>query len=321
MAVNNIIDRTDAGALIPEKERNEIIKGLPAASAALSLGRKVTMSTKKERTPVLSALPEAYWVNGDTGLKQTTEAQWANKYLEAEELAVVVPIPDAVADDSAIDIFAEVRPLLVEAIGAAYDAAVLFDVNNPFTEDAIVTGAVAAGNALEPGDVDWASGKSDIGSDIGGEGGLMSLVEEDGFAVNGFAARTGIKSRLRGLRDENGNVIFQPSLTAGTPATLYGEPVIYSDQNGAWDSDWDVIGGDWNKLVVGVRQDITFKIFEEGVISDGDGKVILNLMQQDSKALRVVVRYGYAVANPINRKNKVEANRYPFAVLGTGAGS
>lgn len=134
--------------------------------------------------------------------------------------------------------------------------------------------------------------------------------------VNGFAARTGVKAKLRGLRDENGNVIFQPSLTAGTPASLYSEPIVYSDQNGAWDSDIDVIGGDWNKLVVGIRQDITFKIFEEGVISDSDGKVVLNLMQQDSKALRVVVRYGYAVANPINRKNQVEANRYPFAVLG-----
>ena len=316
MAVNDIIDRTDSGALIPEKERNEILKGLPTSSAALSLGRKVSMSTKKERTPVLSALPEAYWVSGDTGLKQTTQAQWDNKYLEAEELAVIVPIPDAVADDSAIDIFGEVRPLLVEAIGVAFDAAVLFDVDNPFDEDAIVTGATAAGNIVSPGDVEWSSGKSDIGSDIGGEDGLMSLVEEDGFNVNGFAARTRIKSRLRGLRDENGNVIFQPSLTADTPATLYGEPVIYSDQNGAWDPGVDVIGGDWSKLVVGVRQDITFKIFEEGVISDNSGSVVLNLMQQDTKALRVVVRYGYAVANPINRQNEVEANRYPFAVLG-----
>jgi HK97 family phage major capsid protein len=316
VATNDIIDRTDAGALIPEKERNEILKGLPAASAALSLGRKVSMSTKRERTPVLSALPEAYWLSSDTGLKQTTQAQWENKYLEAEEMAVIVPIPDAVADDSMIDIFGEVRPLLVEAIGAKFDAAVLFDVDNPFDEDAIVTGATAAGNVVERGSVDWTSGKSDIGSDIGGEGGLMNLVEEDGFNVNGFAARTRIKSRLRGLRDENGDVIFQPSLTTGTPASLYGEPVIYGDQNGAWDTDVDVIGGDWSKLVVGIRQDITFKIFSEGVISDNSGNVVLNLMQQDSKALRVVVRYGYAVANPINRQNRVEDDRYPFAVLG-----
>lgn len=316
MPFNSIIDRTDAGALIPEAERREILKSLPASSAALSLGRQVSMSTKTERQPALSALPQAYWVNGDTGRKQTTQAEWENKYLTAEELAVIVPVPEAVIADSNYDIFAEVRPLIVEALGAKLDAAVLFDNDNPYSEDAIVTGAVNAGNALEPGDVEWSSGKSDIGADIGGEGGLMSFVEEDGFNVNGFAARTGIKSRLRGVRDENGGVLFQPSLTAGTPSTLYGERIEYVDQNGAWDSDYDVIGGDWSKLIIGVRQDITFKLFTEGVISDDSGNIVLNLMQQDSVALRVVARYGYAVANPINRKNEVEADRYPFAVLG-----
>ena len=35
------------------------------------------MSAKFKKQPVLSALPVAYFVNGDTGLKQTTEAAWA----------------------------------------------------------------------------------------------------------------------------------------------------------------------------------------------------------------------------------------------------
>ena len=58
---------------------------------------------------------------------------------------------------------------------------------------------------------------------------------------------------------------------------------------------------DWGKFVVGVRQDITYDLFKEGVISDADGKVILNLMQQDTKALRVVFRVGFNVAQPLTR--------------------
>lgn len=310
-AVNDIIDRTDADALIPEPVRNEIIKGLPAASAALTLMRQVRMSSKKERQPVLSALPSAYWVDGDTGLKQTTKAEWDNQYLEAEELAVLVPIPDAVRDDADFDVWGELRPSIIEALGQKIDEATLFDEDSPPAfPDAIVTAAIAAGNTAARGDL------ADLAADIGDYGGVMNLVEEDGFDVTGFAARTRLKSSLRGLRDSNGGLLFQPSLQAGTPARLYDEPIVYPDGNGAWDLHGvDLIAGDWSKAIIGIRQDITFRVFDSGVISDADGKVILNLMQQDSSVLRVVMRIGFVVANPINRKNQVEANRYPFAVL------
>jgi HK97 family phage major capsid protein len=312
-AVDDLIDRTDADALIPEPVRNEIIKGLPAASAALTLMRQVRMSTKKERQPVLSALPSAYWVDGDTGLKQTTKAEWENQYLEAEELAVLVPIPDAVADDSDFDIWGELRPSIIEALGAKIDSATIFDEDSPPAfPAAIITAAIAAGNTVSRGDI------GDLAADIGGEGGIMNLVEEDGFNVSGFAARMRMKSALRGLRDENGGLLFQPSLQAGTPARLYDESIVYPDGNGSWeDQGIDLIAGDWSKAIIGIRQDITFKMFDSGVISDEDGKVILNLMQQDSKVLRVVMRVGFVVANPINRRSPVAANRYPFAVLQT----
>lgn len=312
MSVNDIINRTDADALIPEPVRNEIIKSLPASSAALQLARRTTMSSKKERQPVLSVLPQAYWLDSDTGLKQTTKADWENKYLEAEEIAVLVPVPDAVIDDASYDIWAEVKPLLIEAIGAKLDQAVLFGDDSPF-DDAIVPDAISAGHEVERGSL------GDLAADIGDEDGIMGLVEEDGFSVNGFAARTRLKSSLRGLRDQNDGLLFQPSLQAGTPATLYGEPVYYPDANGSFlNQGVDLIGGDWSKAIIGVRQDITFKLFTEGVISDADGKVILNLMQQDSAAMRVVARFGFAVANPINRQNPNAATRYPFSVLTEG---
>jgi HK97 family phage major capsid protein len=310
-AVDDVTERSDVDALIPEGIREEIITNLPSASAALTLMKRVGMSTKKERQPVLSALPNAYWVEGDKGLKQTTKAEWENQYLEAEELAVLVPIPDAVREDAEFDIWGELKPSIVEALGAKIDEATIFDVDSPPSfPDAVITAAVKAGNVVGRGQI------GDLAADIGDEDGVMNLVEEDGFAVNGFAARTRLKSALRGLRDKNGALLFQPSLQAGTPATLYDESVVYPDGNGAWeDRGVDLIGGDWGKAIIGIRQDITYRVFEQGVISDEDGKVILNLMQQDSSVLRVVMRIGFVVANPINRKNPEAKDRYPFAVL------
>ena len=318
MPTNNIIDRTDTGTgtgtLVPDAERREILKSLPAASTVLALARTVNMSTKVEKQPVLSTLPSAYWVNGDTGLKQTTEAQWANKTITAEELAVIVPVPENLLADSAYDIFGELRPEIVAALGVKLDQAVLFGTDKPASfETAVTDAAIAAGNTIN------VSATGDDASDISS---VMGKVEEDGFEVSGFAARMRLKGRLRNLRDTSGAPIYSPSLTSGTPASLWGENIVYSDANGAWRTEGiDLIAGDWSKLVVGVRQDITFKLFTEGVITNDAGAVVLNLMQQDSVALRVVARYGFTVANPINRMNQVAATRYPFAILETAEGS
>ena len=59
---------------------------------------------------VVSALPVAYWVNGDNGVKQYSEQVWASKYLTAEEIAVIIPIPESVLDDAEYDIWGEVKP-------------------------------------------------------------------------------------------------------------------------------------------------------------------------------------------------------------------
>lgn len=311
---NSLTGRTDADALIPEDVAREIIQGLPAQSAALSQFRRVNMSRAQQRLPVLSALPQAYWLDGssDTGLKQTTKIEWGNKFLDVRELAVIVPVPEAVLDDTDYDIWGEVRPLLIEAFGQKLDAATLMDVENPWPQTyqaGIVRQAFDAGNFVNEGTgVDFADDVSLT----------MGKVEEDGFDVNAFWARRKVRARLRGLRDDNNQPIYQP-IAAGSPATLYGEPLTFVSGD-AWVNNYELIAGDRSKAILGVRSDISFKIFTEGVISDDSGNVVLNLMQQDAVAMRAVGRFAFAVANPINREHPTESTRFPFAVL-VNAGS
>src|SRR5688500_16528119 len=101
MPYNNIVSRAEGQALIPEAVSDAILTNLASQSAALNLFRRIPMSTAQTRMPVLSALPTAYFVSGDTGLKQSTEVNWASKYLNVEELAAIVPIPENVLDDMA----------------------------------------------------------------------------------------------------------------------------------------------------------------------------------------------------------------------------
>ena len=72
MADVKAILRTGAEALINDQVSKEIVQGAIEASAVLTNFRKLpNMSSKKTRVPVLSMLPVAYFVDGDTGQKKT----------------------------------------------------------------------------------------------------------------------------------------------------------------------------------------------------------------------------------------------------------
>lgn len=313
---NSLVSRDNSDdPLIPTPVSDQIIQEMPHGSFMLQHAAQVRMSTKTQRQPVLDVLPMAYWVSGDTGMKQTSAVDWKNVSLVAEELAVIIPIPENYLDDAQVPIWDEIRPRIVEALGAKIDAAALFGVDKPTSWPySIHHSAVAAGNTVTGGT------GADFGVDVAA---LGEKVAKDGFSINGFASRPGLKWRLTAIRTAQGVPIYQPNLQDGLgPGNLYGYP-IREVTNGAWDSTAaDLIAGDWTKAIIGMRQDITWKMFDQGVISDGDGKVVLNLMQQDSVALRVTMRVAFATANPITVLQSNANARFPFGlIIPAGAGS
>lgn len=315
-----ILDRNALSGLIPEPVTQDIMQGAVAESAILHMARRLpNMSSKTQTINVLDALPTAYWVNGeatDSGatdaMKQTTNMAWDKKKLYAEEIAVIVPIPEAVLDDSSYDIWGEVRPRLTEAFGKVIDEAILFGKNKPATwRQGVVPSAVEAGNGV--------AATSDVFADIMGAGGVIAKVEEDGFIPNGAMAAIQMRARLRGLVDANGQPIFKTDMQGSTRYALDGMD-MYFPQNGAFDPTQALlIVGDWSQLVYAIRQDMTFKIFTEGVIQDpSSGDIKYNLMQNDMVALRAVMRLGWEIANPLTAYNANLANPFPFAVYGAG---
>lgn len=308
---NSLVDRTGSEALVPEDASKEIIQGLPASSAIMQLAtRAQNMSTSQRRVPVLSTLPTAYFVTGDTGLKQTTQQAWGNKYFDAEELAVIVPIPEAVLDDVKYDIWGEIKPRIIEALGVAFDAAVLFGTNAPASWPTnILAAAIAAGKRVVYGT------GVDLYEDLLGENGVISLVESAGYMANGHVAATSMRGKYRGLRDANGNPLFLSSMQQAGQYVLDGSSIFFP-QNGAFDAASALqFSGDFKQVVYAIRQDVTYKILDQAVIQDAAGAIVYNLAQQDMVALRAVIRLAWQVPNPINRLDPVAATRYPIGVL------
>ena len=309
-----IIDRTGAASLIPEENAREIIQGVVTQSAVLQRGRKLpNMSSKTYKMPVLDMLPIAYFVNGDTGAKKTTKQAWDKKFITAEEIAVIVPIPEAVLDDSDYDIWGEVKPRVIEAFGKVIDGAVLFDLDKPSTwRDGVVTTATKAGSV-----VTLATG-DDLYDKIMAEEGIIAKIEDSGYFVNGHMADISMRAKLRGLKDTTGNPIFKSDMQNGTTYSLDGSPMNFPN-NGAFDkSKALMISGDFSQLVYAIRQDITFKLFTEGVVQNTDGSIAYNLMQNDMVALRAVMRLGWEIPNPINSMKTDKTKRCPFAILKAG---
>jgi HK97 family phage major capsid protein len=324
MPYNNIISRADAASLVPVEISNEILANLPEMNPIMRLARRLpNMSTNQRRLPIMSALATAYFVTGDTGLKQTSEVNWANRFVDAEELAVIVPIPEAVLDDASYDIWGEIRPEMERALSIAITNAVISGTNIPATwtvdlngAAGLVAGATAAAQTLSL--LAYADlYEALLGMTGAGVLGTFMAVEAQGFAVTGTIAHPGVKGALRNVRDINGMPIFKANMQDPSRYDLDGTPIYFASDGTMPAATCTAIMGQWDQLVYSMRQDITYKILDQAVIQDATGAIVYNLAQQDMVAMRAVIRLGFALPNPPTRMNVAgaAAARFPFAVL------
>ena len=294
------IDKTNVEALIDTQVANEIFEGVVKESKALSMFRRLpNMTSDKTKLRVLDSLPIAYFVDESTnnGRKNLTKMAWDKKYINAAELAVIVPIKENVLNDTSIDIWSEVKPRIVEAFGKKIDNAIFNGTDKPADWRAgLIPSIVTAGAEVTEGD--------NLYSDIND---VMIKVEESGYNVTGLLGGVGLKGKFRMLTDTTGQPIKGTEIDSLPKAFL---------DNGAWDKTKSIlIAGDFSQAVYAIRQDVTYKVLTEAVIQDpSDGSILYNLAQDDMVALRVVMRLGWEIPNPVNALNET-AKRFPFANL------
>jgi HK97 family phage major capsid protein len=310
MAYNNVIGRADVAGIIPIETSMELLNGTAQQSFLMRMARRLRdMSVYEERLPVLSALATAYFPGGDTGLVQTSEVNWSDVTIIAEDLAVIVPVSKNVLSDAKIPIWDEVKKEMITAAGVAIDNAMLYGTNKPSTwPTALVTAMDSAGHDVSLADFD------DLYGALLAENGVFGKVEEDGYGVNGVLANLTMKSAIRGTRDANGNPIFF-SDPSGPGRYILDGAQCWFPETGITNSTQKMIAGAWQQLVYSMRADVAFEVHTEGVIQDANGKIVFNLLQQRMAAIMLTMRLGFAVPNTINRVNTDSATRYPFAYL------
>ena len=295
------ISRNDAEALIPQVVIDEIMQGVVRESKAMQMFRRLPNGTTGQtQLRILDSLPLAYWQTSETALKNTTSMAWDKKFIKFEELAVIVPIAEATLADADYDIWAEVKPRLIEAFAKKFDQAVFTGAGKPagFRADILTSVRTAGANITQGANQTLYSAINDA----------MVKVEESGYNVTGVIGGVDLKGKFRMMVDTTGQPIKGSEIDS--------LPKAYID-NGAWDkTKAQLIVGDFTQAVYSIRQDITFKILDQAVIQDpSDNSIIYNLAQQDMVAIRAVMRIGYEIPNPVNALGDDTNTRFPFALI------
>jgi len=239
--------------------------------------------------------PSAYWVGEGKRIK-TAVASFLNVKMEAHKIGVIIPTTKEKLNDTVINIFEEMKKPTADAIYQKIDMAGMFGIDSPFKFN-LFDNAVKNGMFI----VDGTNPSLDL--DVSD---TMALVEEEGFEVNGFIGHTGIKNRLRKLRDGDGNQLF----VSGVNATeLYNQPITFAKGKASFDREKaQLIAGDWSKSLIGIYQGLEYETLREATLQDtlwSDGKP-LSLAEQDMIALKVTARIAFL---PVSEK--------AFAVLAT----
>lgn len=264
---------------VPTESANEIMKDVARGSSILRLSKVEQMQSDTKKFPIMTDGPGAYWV-GESERIQTSTATWIFPEMTAKKLAVIIPVTKEKLNDTTMNVFAEMRPAIAEAFYKSIDAAAIFGTNSPFSKSIL---SVANGLNAE---IVKGSG-ADLVEDVSN---TMALIEDAGLDVNGFASQYGIKKDLRNMRDANGVPLYD-----GSEGELYNNPIEFV-RNGAWDkTEAELIAGNWNYSLVGIRANIEYEILKEATlhsITMGDGSP-LSLAENDMIAIKATMRIGF----------------------------
>ena len=262
---------------VPVEQATEIMKDIARGSSILRLSKVSNMQSDTKKIPVMTEGAGAYWVGEGERIK-TTKAGWIYPELKAKKLAVIIPVTKEKLKDTTIDVFSELK----ESIAEALDSAAIFGTNSPFASN-IMKCVENSGNKIE------IETNATLDLDVSD---AMATVEEDGYDVNGFIGRIGVKNSLRKLRDGNGNQLFVDGVNG---KEFYSLPIEFS-RNGAWDkTKAELIGADWDKSLVGIRDSLEYEILKEATLEgtlDEDGKPI-SLAEQDLIGIKATMRLAY----------------------------
>lgn len=267
---------SEGGYLVPDEYERTLVEALEEENVFRQLAKVIRTSSGDRKIPVVATKGTASWID-EEGAYLESDDSFGQVSIGAYKVGTMIKVSEELLNDSVFDLEAYISREFARRIGAKEEEAF-------FTGDGSgkPLGVLAATGGAETG-VTAASATAITADD------LIDLF----YSLKAPYRRNAVWvlndstiKAIRKLKDNQGQYLWQPSLTAGAPDLLLGKPVRTSAYMPAIAADAKTVAfGDFSYYWIADRQGRSFKRLNELYAATGqvgflasqrvDGKLVL----------------------------------------------
>ena len=266
----------EGGYLVPDEYEKTLIEGLEEENIFRKIAKVINTSSGDRKIPVVATKGTASWVD-EEGLINESDDTFGQVSIGAYKLGTLIKVSEELLNDSVFDLEDYISTEFARRIGSR-------------EEDAFFNGDGVG----KPTGIFNATG----GAEIGVTSASATAITADELIDLFYSLKAPYRKNavwvlndatvkaIRKLKDNNGNYLWQPAITANTPDTILGKPVFTSSYVPTIGAGAKSIAfGDFTYYWVADRQARSFKRLNELYAATGqvgfmatqrvDGKLIL----------------------------------------------
>lgn len=278
---------SEGGYLVPDEFERTLVEALEEENIFRQLAKIIQTSSGDRKIPVVATKGTASWID-EEGAYPESDDSFGQVSIGAYKLGTMIKVSEELLNDSVFDLEGYISREFARRIGAR-------------EEEAFFTGDGTG----KPTGILAAAGGADIGVTAAGAAAITAdeLIDlfyslKSSYRKNAvWLLNDSTVKAVRKLKDNQGQYLWQPSLTAGTPDMILGRPVRTSTyMPAAAAGEKSVAFGDFGYYWIADRQGRSFKRLNELYAATGqvgflasqrvDGKLILpeavKVLQQKS---------------------------------------
>jgi HK97 family phage major capsid protein len=286
MAIPTLNELSEAagGIFVPDELAKELNMLIRDASCVEKLARHVPMKRLRMVRRMQADGVDGYWVDA-MAVKPKDAPTFQTYELQAEKMAVIIPVEDQLLEDADTDIASVIREDVVGAFGEMLDRTYMgYEPTSPFPMS--LSGSCPVANTIAFG----------TGVDLAADFSLaMAALEANGFSATGAIAHPATMHQLRNLRDAVNQPIFAENLKDGvTSYTVFGVPICFTRQVQQLGGLSEILLLHKPYVFIGDRVGLQIAMSNEATLTQGT-EADLNLFEMDLTAFRFVTRKAFTV--------------------------